>query len=347
MASTGGDGVRITKVGLWLGLFAAIVAIAATNTGNNALYMVVASILGLFCASWVVTRVNGSALDLRLRPIGELFAKIPGTVELELTSGARWFPRLQLQVQVAGLRPTAVPRLGRRGEPEAVFRARSDLVFDRRGLRPPPPLRVSSLFPLGFYRASRHYGSGEALLVYPEVFDRPAIHFRQPGELGDDSTRRAGWGHDVHSLRGFRPGDDPRSIHWKQTARAGELIYKGREAEESRRLSIVVDNRAGELETPIRRRRFERMVSEAATAALDYLDRGFEVELVTSDRHLRFAAGPGQRHQLLECLALLESLPVTAAAPVPSDPTTPALRLALDAPPGAAPPGAAPTLGSP
>src|SRR5581483_578512 len=87
------------------------------------------------------------------------------------------------------------------------------------------------------------------------------------------------------------PGDDPRRIHWKQTARTGSMIFTEREAEEGRRLSIVFDNAVGELATPESRARFERLVSEAATAAVDYLGRGFEVELRTRDERLAFASG--------------------------------------------------------
>jgi uncharacterized protein (DUF58 family) len=52
--------------------------------------------------------------------------------------------------------------------------------------------------------------------------------------------------------------------------------------------------------------RFERLVSEAATAALDYLDMGYEVALVTREDHLPFATGLRQRRRILEILALVE-----------------------------------------
>jgi hypothetical protein len=39
------EGIRITKVGLWFVLFTVIVGVAATNTGNNALYLVLSTML--------------------------------------------------------------------------------------------------------------------------------------------------------------------------------------------------------------------------------------------------------------------------------------------------------------
>ncbi len=128
----------------------------------------------------------------------------------------------------------------------------------------------------------------------------------------------------------FRAGDDPRSIHWKQTARTGRLIFMEREVEESRRLSIVFDNAVGRLPDDAARSRFEHLVSEAATAGLDYLERGFEVELVTRDAVLPFAAGARQRFALLETLALLEPRPRTVEALHHEPGGAPQLRLTME-----------------
>jgi len=154
--------------------------------------------------------------------------------------------------------------------------------------------------------------------------------------MGEDASRRAGWGHGLHSLRHFRQGDDPRGIHWKQTARTGNLVYMEREAEQSRRLAILFDNGVGELADDQARGRFERLVSEAATAALDHLSRGYEVELVTRDRTLPFAGGARQRLAILEALALIEAQP-SASEPLNStDRRAQQLRVHLDAEPASA-----------
>jgi uncharacterized protein (DUF58 family) len=131
-------------------------------------------------------------------------------------------------------------------------------------------------------------------------------------------------------LRAFRPGDDPRRVHWKQTARTGSMVFTEREAEEGRRLSIVFDNAVGTLASDEALARFERLVSEAATAAVDYLDRGFEVELVTRDDQLAFASGPLQRRAVLEMLALVQPQPLASHALRPSSPDAPQLRLAME-----------------
>lgn len=167
------------------------------------------------------------------------------------------------------------------------------------------------------------------LLVYPEVFQASGRTPEQHGRFGELASRRPGWGHELLSLRTYRWGDDPRGIHWKQSARTGKLVFKERAIEENRRLSIVLDNAVGRL-TPERSRRFERLVSEAATAALDYLERGFEVALTTRGESIPFTGGPAQRRAILECLALIEARQEEAAGPLAPPGGARALHLALE-----------------
>ena len=54
------------------------------------------------------------------------------------------------------------------------------------------------------------------------------------------------------------------------------------------------------------RKNFERLVSEAATTALDFLDQGCEVALLTREESLPFGSGLRHRLRLLEILALVE-----------------------------------------
>ena len=83
-----------------------------------------------------------------------------------------------------------------------------------------------------------------------------------------------------------------------------------RESEESRRLSIVFDNATGRLADAAAESRFEHLVSEAATAAVDHLARGYEVELVSREGTvLRSESGARHRQAILESLALVEPRP--------------------------------------
>ncbi|HEX6898131.1 MAG TPA: DUF58 domain-containing protein [Thermoanaerobaculia bacterium] len=324
------EGIRITTVGLWYVLFTVIVAIAATNTGNNALYMVLALMFAVLIFSGLVSRENVRRLEAELDPPGEVFANRPFAVGFTLRSRALIFPRWFLLFTLSRqAQPLLIPYLPRRGKSVGQV----EMMVGSRGHHRFPHVHVSSLFPFGFFRKGVRYRVDFELLVYPELFPAGGSRPDESEQMGDEASRRGGAGHDLHSLRQFRWGDDPRGIHWKQTARTGELIYTERAAERSRRLSILFDNGVGKLEDAAGQSRFERLVSETATIAVDHLARGYEVELVTRDAVLPFAGGPRQRVAVLEALALIQTRPPGGDPLTASDPRAPQLRIHMDVEP--------------
>ena len=323
------EGIRITTVGLWYVLLSILVGITATNTGNNALYTVLAVMFAVMILSGFLSRANVRGLEVELDPPGEVFANRPFALGFTLRNRGRLFPRWFLLFTLSrSAQPLLIPFLPRRGKSVG----RLDMIIPARGRQSFPYAHVSSLFPYGFFRKGVRYRVNLELLVFPEIFPAGTRRLDEVEQLGDESSRRAGWGHGLHALRPFRHGDDPRGIHWKQTARTGAMIYMERESERTRRLSILFDNAVGELADADEQRRFERLVSEAATAAVDHLARGYEVELVTHDQVLPFAGGPRQRLAILEALALVASIDRRPRSLLSTDPRAAQMRLHLEGP---------------
>ena len=321
------EGIRMTRVGMWYVLLTVVVAIAATNTGNNTLYMVLALMLGSLVVSGVASRHNVRGLELEVEPPREVFANRPFGLSFRLRNRGRLLPRWYLLAALERRgRPVLVPFLPRR----ATSRGDLELIVPRRGLHRYQHAHVWSLFPFGFFRKGMRHRLDLEVLVYPEIYAAAPRGDEAAGEVGDGSPRRSWWGHELHSLRAFRPGDDPRGIHWKQTARTGDLVFIERQDERGNRLSILLDNGVGRLLAPGAAERFEGLVSEAATAAVHHLARGFEVELVTRAGRLPFAGGPRQRRLVLDALARIEPSPSTREPLAPGDLRAAQLRLGLE-----------------
>ncbi len=339
-----GDGLRITKVGFWFLIFLLVVVVGATNTGNNGLFLVLAVMGSAVVVSDVAGRINARGLRVALSAPGEIFANRPSHLTVSLANRSRWLPRwlTVLTVDPVDVAPLSdMPRADpprRRGKPFLVAylprrsesRGQIEIMMRRRGRWRVRYVHATSLFPLGFFRRGRRHRADVEIMVFPETFSPSGARPAQLGRAGNEPTRRRGWGHDVFGLRAFRHGDDPRSIHWKQSARTGDLIFKEHETEENRRLLIVFDNAVGELADAGERRRFERLVSEAATAALDHLDSGYEVSLLSRETDLSFASGQRQRHRILEALALVEPCAESARPLTPATADQPHLRLVMD-----------------
>lgn len=303
------DGIRLTKVGLWFLIFLAILVVAAANTGNNGIYLVLAAMMGAILVAHLVGAWNVRGLQIAAHKHDEVFAQRATHLDIRLSHRGRFLPRWMLLVTVEPddvRTPLFVPALAA----QATIDDRLEVLMSRRGRRKIKNIHVTSLFPVGFFAKGRRYEVDLDVLVYPELLAPTAPPAEQSSKRGEEDSRRPGWGHEMLGLRAYRSGDDPRSIHWKQSARTGDLIFKERETEENRELLIVLDNAVGELDEE-GARRFERLVSEAATAAVDYLEQGYEVALHTRNGLLPAHSGQRQRLMILETLALLEAVPQT------------------------------------
>lgn len=105
---------------------------------------------------------------------------------------------------------------------------RRTLVVLRRGRYTLGPVTVELQEPLGIFRVRREVAAEAVLTVYPRVVpvDELAVLPRQP--FGQQRVDTRAW-QDPSSLadvRPFRPGDNPKHIHWKLSARLDELHVK-------------------------------------------------------------------------------------------------------------------------
>jgi uncharacterized protein (DUF58 family) len=114
-----------------------------------------------------------------------------------------------------------------------------------RGDRSLGPLVALLRSPLGLLRRRLSVGRGETLRVHPSTgrFLRPeALSPRQVlASLGVKPARQRGEGMDFESLREYVPGDDPRRIDWRATARRGRLVTRLYQHERNHTVMVAVD----------------------------------------------------------------------------------------------------------
>lgn len=292
-----------------------LLALAAANTGNNALVMLLGLAMGSFVVSGTWSRQVLGKLDVSIVPPRQAYAGSFVTVEIELLNRSRLFPAYGLVVRdERGGALLFVPLLRAGERRRLVARTR----FPRRGWRTVGPWRLEVLLPLGFFLKSKRVGTAHRLLVYPRLLPslasllRPGGDRRRPGSTGERG--REG---EVHQLRGFRDGDERRQIHWKQSARQQRLISVEREARQAEPLYIVVDPRSRKPDDPQVREAFEIVVSRAATVVVDRLRRGLPVGVVVGRRIVEPLARLDRIGLLLQPLAEVELCTTDSPPPPP------------------------------
>ncbi|MGW2249779.1 DUF58 domain-containing protein [Kitasatospora sp. NPDC001660] len=191
---------------------------------------------------------------------------------------------------VLGPRPRFVlDRVEPRGHREVSYRVRSDL----RGRYELGPLQLRLSDPFGMCEVNRSFTSSDVLTVVPQVQALPQV--RLSGEWlgqGESHSRTLALaGDDDVILREYRPGDDLRRVHWKSTARYGELMVRREEQPQRARATVLLDTREIAHRGSGPASSFEWAVSCVASVSVHLLERGYQTQLLTDTG--QWVPGPG------------------------------------------------------
>ncbi|TXS03029.1 DUF58 domain-containing protein [Streptomyces sp. col6] len=181
---------------------------------------------------------------------------------------------------VLGPRPRFVlDRVEAGGRREVSYRVRSDL----RGRYPLGPLQLRLSDPFGMCELTRSFSAYDTLVVVPRTEPLPPV--RPAGEAsgyGEGRQRSLALaGEDDVIPRGYRYGDDLRRVHWRSTARYGELMVRREEQPQRARCTVLLDTRRTAYRGTGPDSAFEWAVSGAASVLTHMLERGFAVRLLT------------------------------------------------------------------
>jgi uncharacterized protein (DUF58 family) len=161
------------------------------------------------------------------------------------------------------------------------------------------PLIARVRDPFGFYLTEKKLGV-ESLSVMPRPEQLRGVHLRPrhvgpwPGVI---QSKMLGIGSEFYSMREYIPGDDPKRINWKASARHNQLMVNETEAERVTDIMIVLDTDVAS-SGPNESELFERGVQAAASFARLLLRQGNRVGLVLQGGERgSVPAGFGKRHE--------------------------------------------------
>ncbi|MGO1342261.1 MAG: DUF58 domain-containing protein, partial [Cellulosimicrobium funkei] len=196
-----------------------------------------------------------------------------------------------------GMATFPVPRLRPQGSHEEIF----TVPTHRRSVISVGPVRSVRADPLGLLRREVVWTEPEELFVHPRVknLSGSSTGFLKDLE-GRVTTDISNSDVSFHALRDYVPGDDRRHIHWKTTARTGQLMV--RQFEETRRshLAVLLSTRA---EDYAHDDEFELAVSACGSLGLQAIKEDRGVTVLVNDGNLR----GDHRTRLLDDLARVET----------------------------------------
>ncbi|MFI8516519.1 DUF58 domain-containing protein [Streptomyces sp. NPDC085481] len=179
-----------------------------------------------------------------------------------------------------GPRPRFVlDRVEAGGRREVSYRVRSDL----RGRFPLGPLQLRLNDPFGMCELTRSFRAYDTLTVIPRTEALPPVKLAgESAGYGDGQQRSLALAGDDDIIpRAYRHGDDLRRVHWRSTARYGELMVRREEQPQRARCTVLLDTRRIAYEGGGPDSAFEWAVSGAASVLVHMLERGYSVRLLT------------------------------------------------------------------
>lgn len=322
-----GNRLRFTNEGSLFLLMTLGIGVAAVNTGNNLLYLVLGLMLSLIILSGALSDFVLLGILAKRRLPSRAVAGMPAIMEIELRNTKRWLPSFSLSAVDEVDDPTKSAPKEKAEEkasqgplgayflkigPSSDHLGRYVIHPQKRGLLRFARIRVSTRYPFGFFDKSRRSESADELVVLPRIVPVPDLLDTIDKLLGNDPhpapslQQPRSDGVDIAGLRPFREGDEARAIHWRRSAALGITVVRELDPNPGRDVALRIDD-AFDAKDPAASEAFERIVSRAASMALVLHERGLGVEVLARGRRSAHVNASQPIEPLLNFLALIEA----------------------------------------
>jgi len=275
--------LRLTREGVgYIGVWLSLLFVGYYQQIN--LIMLVAGLAaGPIVASWFTSAGMLRGLRVARRVPPYVFSGAPLKIDYTLENTRRWMAALALVVEES---PSPVDRIvsgAERPTPQVFFPRVAGRDRKRLRWQGPSPKRGKYRFgaidavtrsPFGLVERRVTLSEPHELIVYPRVgqltrrwqlLQRQAIETKRGQRLDRTAQHQ-----EYHGLRDYRPGDSPRWIHWRTSARLAKPMVKEFEQQHEQDLSILIDPWLPRTKvTPEQRETLEEVIRFAATVCLD------------------------------------------------------------------------------
>jgi uncharacterized protein (DUF58 family) len=277
---------KVTREGVVYIAGILVVAVAALNTGNNLLFMVLACLLAGMLISGLLSRVVLGGIEVRLELPEHIFARRTIVAIAELQNEKQMTPSFSVSL-VSDVAQTERNAASARSSAQILDRPvyfpyiphgqaaqqNVELTFPRRGVYRQDVLGLRTKFPFGFLQKTRRLKSGIEVVVYPQIEPTEEFYEILPLVSGELESYQRGRGNDLYAIRDYQFNDSARHVDWKASARTGALHVKEFAREDERKVMLVFDPYVGADGTEQQiADRFERAVTLCAGLAWHFYE---------------------------------------------------------------------------
>jgi uncharacterized protein (DUF58 family) len=279
--------LALTRGGVVLLAMAAFVYVAAMSSGTNLLYLAFGILAGALVVSVPAASWSLGRIEIQRDLASHVAAGEASDITYHLLSRKRHWPTMALHFRELHPDLEQAPRgfiLHLPAGAAAPATLATRLTPRRRGLLKLDTIEISTTFPFGFLRRAKRLHVPQEIIVYPRIgllHRHLALQYRESIESGAMTSNRRGGHDEFYGVREYRPGDNVRAIHWRSTARMGELMIREMASNAPPQLVVVLNLRTWR-ELPDGRARAEHAIELAASLVCYGFFENFAVGLAVA-----------------------------------------------------------------
>jgi uncharacterized protein (DUF58 family) len=296
----------------------AILVIAAFSTALPFLFYLLYLAILVIGGSYVLVRLGLTDLEAGYA-VSQLHGHVGDKLRVTYTlRNASRIAKLWLEIHNPTTLPGGLPgrAITLAGQSERSWLIRIPLA--RRGHFRIEPLHIRTGDPFGFFEASATVGQGVSVVVYPRL--EPLPRWRLPAAALEGSqvspVRTLQTTPLATTVRPYAPGDSMNRIHWKSTARHGDIQVKEFDLEQTADAWIVLDLQRGIQTGKGDESTVEAAVRAAASIADKALQENRSVGMTVNVARTAFLPPDRGSRQHLKVMQLLASVEADGNAPL-------------------------------
>lgn len=293
------------------------VGVAAVNTGNNLLYLMLGLMLSLIVLSGVMSDFALMKLSIERTLPARFFVGTTSLVEIVAHNRKARLSSYSVEIEDIATGITTEKRcfylkIAPGAKQVAVYRR----TPEKRGRLRLEGIRLATRYPFGLFEKWRRVEMPAEVIVYPMIVPITGLEAEARTHGLDASSQRTGIGTEIAGLRDYAVGDEARAIHWRRSAALGRVVVRERERDEAARIVLNLDNARPAGADAAWDAAFERSISEAASMVAIALRRGMAVSVAVRGESSPLLLPGSQPDPIWRFLALLEAVPADGARPI-------------------------------
>ncbi|MFK7778351.1 MAG: DUF58 domain-containing protein [Gimesia sp.] len=314
----GRNRVSLPRDGMVYLLMMTVLFVGSILSRENMLMLVFAMMTGPFVLNgWITYSMLKKIKLKRLIPqrvmVGEIF-----TAEITLENNKRLIAAYLMEVSDVFTNRDETLNASivfRRVGPRQKLSAHYHAKLMRRGIYQFGPLQVSTMYPLGLVKRGTVFSVNDQIIVHPQI-GKLSSHWADDyfavAEMAQHSQSRRGvFNDEFNHIREYRTGDSQRAIHWRSSARQGELMVREYHQNRNYDLIIGLDLWLPAFPDQEQLERVEWAISFVGTICREHLNFSRDTKLTfvsqgMSLEHLEIGIGSMGLEYLLDFLATLQ-----------------------------------------